>query len=122
MKKGMHIFGKDPAAAYSHRIKKLSKLDKKVGKYDYASAKLAYKASKQKLKADSSFGSDKNYRKASKYEAKAAKKAFKSEKMKAKIAKSISKLEKKYKDVPVSELNSADVEMAKKLAARYLRG
>lgn len=120
MKKGMHIFGKDPAASYGHRIKKLSKMDKKVGKYELKARKYELKAAKQNLKAAKALGGDKNYKKALKLKAKAAKANYKAEKTKKKIAKKLTKLNKKYSDV--SSINSADLDQAKKLANRYLRG
>lgn len=120
MKKGMHIFGKDPAASYGHRIKKLNKMDKKVGKLELKARKYELKAAKQNMKAAKAFGGDQNYKKALKFKAKAAKANYKAEKTKKKIAKKLTKLERKYSNI--SDINPADLEQAKKLSSRYMRG
>lgn len=103
-----------PEKAYAKDVRKLNRMDKKIGKRELKSKKLAYKAAKLQARG--------NFKKGMKIEAKSKKLAFKAEKMRAKASKKISKMEKKYKDVPVSQLNSADVESAKALANRYLRG
>lgn len=105
---------KSPEKAYARDVRKLAKMDEKIGKKELKSKKLAYKAAKIQARG--------NYKKGFKKDAKSKKIAFKAEKMRAKVSKKLAKMEKKYKDVSVSQLNSADVETAKKLATRYLRG
>lgn len=108
---------KNPAHYYAKRVKKLNRLDKKYRKMNLKSKKMDYKSAKLEYK-----GSERALVKSAKYKDKASKLARKAEKAKSKGIKVYNKLEKKMRNVPLSDLGQLDLESARRFADRYING
>lgn len=104
---------KQYAKAYSKGVEKLQKFDKKANKYKYKGDKLSAKSAKV-------YARGKDDDKARKLDAKARQLKFKATKYEAKGRKFYKKMETVFNEVPVKELNVADVEYGKKYANRVL--
>lgn len=108
---------------YSKGIAKIKKKEKKASDLKVKSTKRQYKADKYNMKSERAltyWGSRRMHTKYLKKKRKASRLLWKSEKNIKSAAKIYKRLEAKYKDIPMSALNKADIEYGKKYANKVL--
>lgn len=114
---------KDPEKAYRKSMNKLSRLDKKVAKREFKSAKLLMKSTKKEEKAFRTTN-EKRYvkrtAKALKYKRKSAKQLYKSKKAQKKAKEWVDSMNEYFANTSINSISTDDIALGKKYAVQIL--